>query len=116
MLEMKDRIGVTPDCPDMFAPPVIVTLVAEDESGTIVQGLYMEMVVDLTMLGLHREAFDSAEVLLPTLAGLAFSRRIRTGRVTTLRSMRSRVRKMLEKVGFRTDAGAVDHWVFRVRD
>jgi hypothetical protein len=116
MVEMAERLGKPQDCPDLFAPPVVVTLICEDKTGKIVNATYMELVADITMLSFHKGSFNSAEALMPVLAGLAYSRTIRIGRVTTLRRIRRAVRGMLEKVGYRRVDEDLEQWVFRVRD
>lgn len=116
MAETTATLGKEQDCPDMFAPPVIITLVCEDLDGNVVNGLYVELVADITMLRFHKGSFNSAESLLPWLAGFAFQRRIRIGRVFTLRRLRWAVRRMLEKVGYTRVDSEMESWVFRVRD
>lgn len=116
VVDMQERTGVERDCPDMFAWPVMITLVAEDDSGTIVGAVYMEAIAEIKMLNFNRDAFTSAEALLPLLAGLANERKIRWGRVSTKHWIQRRVSRMLRAVGFELEPDRMDHWLFRVRD
>jgi hypothetical protein len=49
--ECRERILGPQDKPMLFARPVVLTLVAEDESGKIVDAVYFEATIDVTKIG-----------------------------------------------------------------
>lgn len=77
---MDKRLGKQ-DRPDLFAMPVVLTLVAEDEHGIIVSGLYGEAVIDFTGIGTDRRAMLTASEIIPTLHEFLLERTIRVVRV-----------------------------------
>ena len=50
-----------------FAPPVILCLVAEDESGIVVDAIYVEVAATITKVSASREVFEQAACLVPEL-------------------------------------------------
>lgn len=77
---MEQRLGKQ-DRPDLFAMPVTLTLVAEDETGTVVAGIYGEAVIDWTMIGTDRKTAESINDLFPMLRQYLGERSIRVARV-----------------------------------
>jgi hypothetical protein len=73
-------IGVKCSLPDLFAPPVVLTLVAEDDTGRVVDGAFLEAVIDVTKLGARPGGFQSLTGIADELA--AFARRRKFRRIT----------------------------------
>jgi hypothetical protein len=103
------------DRPDLFAPPVILTLVAEDAAGVIVDGVAIELVADVTKFTDNRQGFAAFEKLVPVVGAFLDSRKIRVAQMwTPLRWTRAMARAMA-RMGFDCVAGRYAHWMRRVR-
>ena len=70
-------IGVKCSLPDLFAPPVLLTLVAEDDRGRIVDGVFLEAIVDVTKLGAKPGGFQSLTGIADELASFVHNRKFR---------------------------------------
>lgn len=87
------------DKPDLLKLPVLLALVAEDEAGVIVGGVYGEAVVDFTGIGTDRRAMESAAELFPELREFFRVRSLRVARVLVPRRLANGMRERLP--GFR---------------
>lgn len=85
--EMDRKLGKQ-DKPDLFDMPVMLTLVAEDEAGTIRGAIYGEAVVDFTGIGTDRAVMEAVPDLFPTLRDYLGERTIRVVRVAVPRLLR----------------------------
>jgi hypothetical protein len=93
--EMDRKLG-RQDKPNLFALPVLLTLVAEDEAGDIVTALYGEAVVDLTLIGMDRRAMESTAELTRPLGGFLRSQwGIRAVRVLVPMRLRKGMKRLL---------------------
>jgi hypothetical protein len=93
--EMDRKLGKQ-DSPNLFALPVLVTLVAEDELGEIVEALYGEAVIDLTLIGCDRRAMASTVELTGPLGSFLKSQwNIRAVRVLVPRRLRAGMKRLL---------------------
>lgn len=111
--DMERRIGKQ-DRPALLAPPVLIALVAEDEEGRIVGGLYIEAVAEITMVGLSRDVLEGAAELGPELAGFLESRKFRIARVTIPSRLGHVMRRALARVGFHSTKG-LTHFARMIR-
>jgi hypothetical protein len=93
-------IGVKAQLPDLFAPPVVLTLVAEDEDGRIVDGAFLEAMIDVTKIGARPGGFQSLTGIAGELAAFARSRKFR--RVTAAMPVKAseRMAEGLKRAGF----------------
>lgn len=108
-------LGAKCELPDLFAWPVVITLVAEDERGRVVDGVFIEAVADVTKLGGTSQGFESLAAIEKDLAGFLASRKFR--RITA--AMPARVsEKMadgLKGAGFEPQQLCLwDRWLPRV--
>jgi hypothetical protein len=91
---MEKKLG-RQDKPDLFAMPVVLTLVAEDEQGVIVSGVYGEAVIDFTGIGTDRRSMACLGELFPVLEAHLLERTIRTVRVLVPRRLAKGMKAVL---------------------
>lgn len=89
----------------------MLTLVAEDSSGKIVDALYCEAVLDVTKIGCSRGGFEGAEVVVEDLRAWAKRRSFRLARIAVPKVIASRMAKTLERFGFVDADSWFSHWV-----
>lgn len=93
MWRVKQRlIGKKETLPDLFKGPVVIALVAEDEQGWIVDGVFIECVADITKLSGNPHGFKSLTKIQGKLASFLGTRGFR--RVTAAMTPR-----LSEKMG-----------------
>lgn len=100
---------------NLFEFPVVLTLVAEDEEGRIIDGLYIEFEAFVRKLGLNRQGMQSAEALVPMLGGFLESRKIRLGRVAVPRRLARVMRESMARMKMYCDDSDFIHFVRRIR-
>lgn len=101
--------------PDLFAFPVVLTLVAENPEGLIVDGLYVEFEAYIRKIGLNRQGMLSAEALTPMLASFLVSRNIRLARIAVPKRLAKIMRRTVERVGMVDVTDRFTHWVMKLR-
>jgi hypothetical protein len=114
MLLASDKRMGEQDRPDLFDSPVLITLVAEDGSGAIVDGLYIELVADITKLTANRAGFDAWPHLMPPITGLLKARKIRLAQMFVIERWSKVMGKHLKAMGFSPTAARFASWVRRV--
>lgn len=111
---VDNRLGKQ-DRPDLYAAPVLLTLVAEDETGAIVDGLYIELVAEIVKFSDNRRAFDSYEKLLPYIGSFLQSREVRVVQMNVLSRWERVMSGSLERMGFGPIAPKFKTWMRKVR-
>lgn len=101
--------------PDFFAFPVVLTLVAEDADGIIVDGLYVEMEAYIRKIGLNKTGMLSAEALVPMLGSFLVSRKIRIGRVAVPARLARVMRDSMRRMGLVDVSNTFTHWAMKLR-
>lgn len=101
--------------PDFFAFPVVLTLVAENPEGIIVDGLYVEFEAYIRKIGLNKQGMRSAEALTPMLASFLVSRRIRLARIAVPTRLAKIMRRTVERTGMVDVTDRFTHWVMKLR-
>jgi|GEM_PF-6201877 len=101
--------------PDFFAFPVVLTLVAENPDGVIVDGLYVEFEAYIRKIGLNRQGMLSAEALVPMLGSFLVSRKIRLGRVAVPKRLARVMRDSMRRMGLTDVTECFSHWVMKLR-
>jgi hypothetical protein len=96
--------------PDLFSTPVLLTLVAEDKDGKLVDALYAEVEIELIKIGMVPEAFGEVALLQQDLSAWLQSIGIRTVLVTTLPSHKQQMGATLETLGFECTDGEFSHF------
>ena len=96
--EMDEKLGEKQDKPDLFAMPVLLTLVAEDTSGKLIAAIYGEAVVDWAMIGTDRAAARSIDELWPQLTFFLFERTVRVTRVLVPMRLRRHMARLLPQM------------------
>ena len=96
--------------PDLFSIPIMLTLVAENPIGEIVDALYVEAQVEIVKVGCSAESFtETIEIesdLYAWLRGLG----IKTATVRTRQSLKERMRDILSFMGFECQDDDFSHW------
>lgn len=101
--------------PDFFAFPVVLTLVAENADGVIVDGLYIEFEAYIRKIGLNRQGMLSAEALVPMLGSFLASRKIRLGRVAVPKRLAKVMGTSMERMGLIDVSEKFSHWAMKLR-
>jgi hypothetical protein len=101
--------------PDFFAFPVVLTLVAENSDGIIVDGLYVELEAYIRKIGLSRRGMLSAEALVPMLGSFLVSRKVRLGRVAVPKRLTKIMSASMRRMGLTDVTDKFSHWVLKLR-
>jgi hypothetical protein len=102
------------DRPDLFEMPVVLTLVAENEHGEVVEALYGEVTIEWTSVGIERAALRTVAELFPYLRKFCGDRTLRLARVNVPRRIAGMMRKFLPSL--KQIDEEVAQFVFRIRD
>jgi hypothetical protein len=116
VLLLESRKHGPADIPNLFDKPVLLTLVAEDENGVIVDGVYIEAVAEVIKFATDRRAFAAHDALLPVIGGFLQERGLRIAQMTTLKRWANAMAPALERLGFKRQDGKYSLWVRRVAD
>jgi len=96
--------------PELFARPVILTLVAEDGIGQIVDALYLEAQVEIVKVGCSEtgliETAGIADELNEYLRGMGF----KTATIRTRKSLKDKMAVILEYLGFQCEDNTFSRW------
>jgi len=103
-------LGAPQKNPCFFAAPVLLTLVAEDSSGKIVDALYVEAQVELVKLACTERGFRESAELEEDLSHWLRSIGFKTVLVTTSEKVRDRMKSLLSKLRFRPMDGVLSYW------
>ena len=94
----------------LFSPPVLLTLVAENAQGKIVDCLYVQSIVEISKIACTGPGLDETagleEDLCLWLKGIGFKQAI----INTNHTLRERMRPVLEKLGFKCQDGMFSRW------
>lgn len=111
----KERfLGCAQDLPPLFSRPTLLTLVAEDVEGRIVDGLYVEAIVDVTKLGISSLGFESTIAIADDIADWLKERGFRLASIVAPKRLVSRMAAVLEKMGFTSKAERSSYWSRRL--
>lgn len=110
---VEQRFGPV-DRPDPFSPPVLVTIVAENELGEIVDGLYVELVAEIVKFSDSRRAFSAYPLLLPHIGALLQARKVRIAQMFVRTRWERVMRPALMKMGFVSSTATYRHWLRKV--
>lgn len=92
-----------------------MTLVAEDQDGLVVDGLYIEFEAYIRKIGLSRQGMLSAEALVPMLASFIVSRNVRIARVAVPSRLARVMRNSMRRMGLIDVSESFSHWVMKLR-
>lgn len=93
----------------------MLTLVAENADGVIVDGLYIEFEAYIRKIGLNRQGMLSAEALVPMLGSFLASRKIRLGRVAVPKRLAKVMGTSMERMGLIDVSEKFSHWAMKLR-
>lgn len=111
--EQERAIG-RQDRPDLFEMPVILTLVAEDHAGVVVEALYAELTVEFVSIGTERSALRTVHEMFRHLRQFCGERSMRLARVNVPRRLAGMVRKFLP--GLVQTEDELAQFVFRIKN
>ncbi len=98
----------------LFSMPVLLTLVAENENGKIVDCLYLEAQVELVKMGCSAESLIELAGLEEDLSGWLRSIGIRTVLATTVAGPKDRMARALDTLGFKPCRGIWEYFKRRL--
>lgn len=94
----------------LFSSPVLLTLVAEDETGRIVDALFVESQVEIIKIGCSQAGFDETAGLEPDLCawlrGIGFKR----ANIRMVHSLKEKMASLLGGLGFSCGDKEFSHW------
>jgi hypothetical protein len=113
MWKAKRRVlGTKCPLPDLFKSPVLIALVAENNRGQVVDGVFLEAVVDVTKLGAKPEGLASLAEISGDLAAFVKGRKFRCITAAMPRHVSARMAGGLVRAGFHEQRLALwDRWV-----
>lgn len=97
---------------DLMKMPVVLTLVAENAAGEIVEALYGEATIEWASIGLEKAALETVGEIFPDLARFCGERDVRICRVVAPRRLAKLVSRFLP--GMKRIDGDSAHFVFRI--
>lgn len=112
--EVTDRLLGKQDKPMLFARPVMLTMVAEDPNGKIVDAFYVEATVDITKIGASRRGFEGTIPIAEDIRAWLKSRGIHMARICVPLSIVERMSEGLKTLKFWPSNGLLSHWVRRL--
>lgn len=115
LLDSAHMMAGAQERPDFFAFPVVLTLVAENPDGVIVDGLYIEFEAYIRKIGLSKQGMISVEALVPMLGSFLVSRKIRLGRVAVPKRLARIMCDSMRRMGLIEVTDLFSHWVMRLR-
>jgi hypothetical protein len=110
--EMEARLGKQ-DRPDFFSDPVVLTLVAQDETGAVVSALYGEATIELTSIGLNKPSIETVHEIFPDLHQFFSDRFYRIAHVFVHKPIARLLRKLLPNC--EPTSKTLAHFVYRIR-
>ena len=96
--------------PDLFARPVLIALVAEDAEGKIVDCLYVEAQVEVVKMGCSEDSLTETAGLEADLYSWLYGLGFKTATIRTRKSLKEKMRVVLEYLGFRCEDDDFSHW------
>jgi hypothetical protein len=102
------------DKPMLFAPPVLLAMVAEDDHGKICDAFYCEAVLDVTKIGCSRRGFEGSEVIVEDLRKWAARRSFRLARIAIPKKLAGVMAATLKLFGFSCVDDNLSHWARRL--
>lgn len=111
----KERfLGCKQDMPQLFARPTLIVMVAENEAGVVVDGLYVEATVDVTKLGCSAEGFESTLAVADDLGDWLKSLGFRMASIVVPKRLSGRMGAILRKIGFHSKEERSAYWSKRL--
>lgn len=96
--------------PDLFRPPILIALVAEDKEGRIVDLLYVEAQVEIVKMACTNQGFKEAWRLDEDLRGWLKGRGFQKVIIRTTRRLKQAMAATLEWAGFRCHDSIMSYW------
>ena len=94
----------------LFSPPVLLTLVAENEHGKIVECLYIQSVVEISKISCTEAGFEETAGLEADLYQWLRGMGFKTATIRTRKSLKEKMRVVLEHLGFHCEDDSFSRW------
>jgi hypothetical protein len=95
----------------LFSPPVLLTLVAENERGKIVDCLYVQSIVEISKISCTEAGFEETAGLEADLYAWLREIGFKQAIINTNHGLREWMRPVLEKLGFTCKDDTFSRWV-----
>lgn len=96
--------------PNLFVPPVMLALVAEDVDGDVVDCLYVEAQCEVIKIGCSATSFTETAGLESDLYAWLRGMGLRTAIIKTRQSLKEKMRSGLSFLGFECMDDDFSHW------
>lgn len=103
-------LGIEQRKPCLFAPPVLLALVAENDRGQIVDVLWLEAQVEIAKVACTASSFEESAGLQEDLAAFLRARGFRTVVATCMPKLKDRMAEGFVKAGFRCLDRVFSYW------
>ena len=103
-------LGMAPRNPALFSSPVLRTLGAENETGNVVDCIYVEAQVELVKMSCSEESLREMAGLEEDISTWLRKIGIKTVLATTIPRRKSGMARALEALGFNCADGALTYW------
>lgn len=103
-------LGREQSAPDLFKPPILLALVAEDKSGAIVDLVYAEAQVEIVKVACTRQGFKEAWILEQDLSHWLKVRGFKKAIIRTTHRLKHAMCDALLGAGFRCHDTIISYW------
>jgi hypothetical protein len=100
--------------PSLFAPPVILALVAENKTGKIIDLIYAEVQVEIVKMSCTRQGYKESFALADDLSAFLRKRGFKKVLVATSQRLKDTMAAGLEWAGFHCADGILSYWTRRI--
>ena len=111
---MERFLGLKQDFPDMFARPVLLCLVAENEAGQIVDGLYIEAKAEILKINCTARGYAGMEEIKDDLQNWLKGIGFRYANIVAPRKIKGKMLPQLKRMGFWEIGSRFSHWMRRL--
>lgn len=109
-----DKLLGPQDKPHLFAFPVLLTLVAVDEDGKIMDAVYFEGEVSVTKIGASKDGFEAFAPVVEDARNWLKAIGFRLARITIPAELQAVMAPTLRSYGFVNTCSKFAHWVRRL--
>lgn len=108
--DMERRTSQEANRVDPFASPVMLTLVAEDECGLIVDVVTVEALAHISKLSANRQGFASFPDLLPDVRAFLMAKGFTVATMSVPKRWEKLMAPTMIRMGFRSTCDRFAHW------
>ena len=100
--------------PTLFDLPILLTIVAENQRGQIVDALYVEAQIELVKMACTAKGFEESAGLEEDLSRWLKDIGFKTVHLTTPLNLKEKMRAIAEKLGFKCQDDLFSYWKRRL--